>query len=105
MYTKKLESQFSSEAITLYPEEVGFDSDNPEHHHNVEMTKTHESGWTIIAEVHEDWYEWINDFNAIHPVYGKVWGNFEEEVYADSKEGFDHFVEHHPYNRWDYHDI
>ena len=38
-------------------------------------------------------------------VYGKIEGNFETEVTADSKEAHDHFVEHHRYHEWDYYDI
>jgi len=63
------------------------------------------SGWTIEGEVQEDYYEWVNDFQAVHPELGLVWGNYEEVVYATSQEAFDHFVEHHPSNDWDYWDI
>ena len=64
-----------------------------------------ESGWTIKGEVHEDYYEWVNEFEAVHPTYGKVWGNFESVVYADTEEGFNHFIENHPPTEWDYWDI
>lgn len=76
-------------AHTLQPEDVG----------------THESGWTIIGEIHEDYYKWVNYFEAAHPEYGKVWGNFEGEVFADSEAAYNHFVEHHPPEEWDYWDI
>lgn len=65
----------------------------------------HESGWTINGEIHEDYYEWINEFEASHPQYGRVWGNFEDEVHADSEEGFAHFYANHPPSAWDYGDI
>lgn len=78
-----------SAALTLYPEDLG----------------THEDGWTVTGDVVEDYYEWVNEFEAIHPVFGRVWGDFEHEVYADSEEGFAHFFEHHPPNEWDYGDI
>jgi len=63
------------------------------------------SGWTIQGDIHEDYYEWVNEFEAFHPFFGKVWGNFEDEVYADSEEAFEDFYKNHPPNEWDYWDI
>lgn len=68
-------------------------------------TRTNASGWTITGEIHEDYYVWVNDFRATHPKYGRVWGNFESEVHADSEEGFAHFWKHHTPEDWDYGDI
>ena len=76
-------------ALTLDPEDVG----------------SHEDGWVIEGEVHEDYFEWVNYFEANHPVFGRVWGDFEDKVYADSEEGFKHFYEHHTPTAWDYWDI
>lgn len=76
-------------ALTLDPEDLG----------------THKDGWTIVGEVVTDYYSWVNEFEATHPVYGRVYGNFEYEVYADSEEGFAHFWEHHRPCEWDYWDI
>lgn len=70
-----------------------------------EYEKTHPDGWTIKGMVHEDYYMWVNDFEASHPKYGKVWGNFEDEVYADSEKGFRHFYKNHTPDEWDYGDI
>jgi len=64
-----------------------------------------ESGWVIAGEIHEDWYEWVNEFYASHPKFGIVMGDFEETVYADSEEAFEHFYSHHPPEEWDYGDI
>lgn len=64
-----------------------------------------DTGWTIDAEIHEDYYEWINEFKASHPKYGKVWGNFEDIVYASSKKAYERFLKDHPYTEWDYQDI
>lgn len=91
MITKKFGVDFKSEygALTLNPEEIG----------------EHPDGWIISGEVHEDYYEWVNEFEAHHPTYGKVWGNFEEEVYAESEEGFQHFYKNHTPVAWDYGDI
>jgi hypothetical protein len=66
---------------------------------------THEDGWTITGKVHEDYYQWINEFEAVHPKYGKVYGDFEANVYADTEEGFQHFYENHTPISWDYGDI
>lgn len=69
------------------------------------FTRTHESGWTITGEVIEDYYHWVNDFEATHPIYGTVKGNFEEFIEVDCEEGFKHFMEHHEPEIWDYYDI
>lgn len=29
------------------------------------------SGWTIEGEIKEDFWEWVNEFTATHPVYGE----------------------------------
>lgn len=63
------------------------------------------SGWTISGNVIEDYYEWINEFEAFHPSFGKVWGDYENKVYADSEEAFEHFYKNHPPKEWDYSDI
>ena len=81
--------RYSSEALTLDPDFVG----------------ENESGWTIEGEIHEDYFEWVNDFIATHPVYGKIEGNFESEVTAECEIAHDHFVKNHPYSEWDYYDI
>lgn len=67
--------------------------------------RTHESGWTIKGEIHEDYYTWVNDFEATHPKYGRVAGNFENEITAESEEAFEHFWAHHEPEAWDYQDI
>ena len=67
--------------------------------------RTHESGWTIRGEVHEDYYTWVNTFYARHPVYGTLFGDFEEVVMANSEEAFNHFWDHHQPEAWDYGDI
>ena len=77
-------------ARTLRPEYLGYNE---------------ESGWTVEGEVKEDWYEWVNEFTATHPVYGRIEGDFEATVVAESREALDHFIVHHPYEEWDYWDI
>ena len=67
--------------------------------------RNHRDGWKIKGEIHEDYYYWVNAFEASHKKYGRVWGNFESIVYANSERGFNHFYKHHPPNAWDYRDI
>lgn len=89
-------------AHTLEPEQVF----GPGHRHEVgPHSYTHASGWTISGSISEDYYYWVNDFEATHPVHGWVKGNFEDFVEAKSKRGFDHFIANHPPHTWDYWDI
>lgn len=64
-----------------------------------------ESGWEINGQIHEDYYTWVNEFEAVHPIYGRVWGDFEKKVFADTAKGFNHFIENHSPESWDYDDI
>lgn len=91
MIEKKYGVDFISSggALTLNPSELG---------ENV-------SGWIIFGEIKEDYYEWINYFEASHPIFGKVWGDFEDIVYADSEEAYEDFYKNHPPEEWDYWDI
>lgn len=68
-------------------------------------SRTHADGWTIGGVVCEDYFYWVNDFEAEHPVFGRVMGNFETKVQADSKEGYDAFCALHGPETWDYWDI
>ena len=63
------------------------------------------SGWEISGEVYEDYYGWVNEFEAINPKFGRVWGDFEHEVYFDSLAGFEDFWKNHEPEAWDYQDI
>jgi hypothetical protein len=102
MITKRFGEDFHSPggALTLDENQVSESLINGGRH-----SRTHPSGWTIEGEVHEDYYTWVNEFSATHPEYGRVWGDFENEVNADSEEAFQHFIEHHPPSAWDYMDI
>ena len=93
MITKKFNKDFYSNggALTLRPDYV--------------LESPHKNGWTIEGKILEDYYEWVNDFEAFHPVFGRVWGNFESEVHADSEEGFNNFYNNFPPEDWDYGDI
>lgn len=66
---------------------------------------SHADGWTIVGEVHEDYFLWVNDFIATHASLGMVWGNFEQEVVATSEEAFADFYVNHKPGAWDYWDI
>ena len=81
---------FKSEARTLDPGNLGYHAD---------------SGWTITGTIMDDYYRWVADFTAFHSIYGKLEGNFEKEVIAESQEALDNFLQYHHYNTWDYYDI
>lgn len=101
---KKFGVDFHSEggALTLPVEAVSVN----QHVESGRHTRFHKgSGWTISGKVNEDYYTWVNEFEARHREHGRVWGNFEHEVFADSEAGFRHFMENHPPNAWDYWDI
>ena len=102
MITKQFGIDFNSRggALTL-PQEAVTETDAYSGFHQ----RTHASGWTIKGEVHEDYFTWVNDFEATHPKFGKVSGNFETEVVADSEEGFADFWKNHEPEAWDYRDI
>ena len=88
-------------AHTLDPEEVC------ENHRSLTgaSSRTHVDGWTISGSVCEDYFYWVNDFEACHPIFGRVAGNFEEKLVADSKEAYDAFYASHGPSIWDYGDI
>lgn len=68
--------------------------------------KYHEhTSWTIIGNCIEDWFYWIDDFEAHHPTHGIIFGSFNKNVYAESKECFENFVSSHHYEEWDAGDI
>ena len=89
MIRKTFTEAFKTEARTLCPDIVG----------------TNDSGWLVKAKVHEDYFEWVNYFEAFHEEYGIVYGDFEDEVYASNEEAFEHFTRHHEVCIWDYWDI
>ena len=63
------------------------------------------SGWTITGEIHEDYYAWVNYFEATHPTFGWIKGDYEDIIHAESKKAYEHFVKNHPPELWDYSDI
>jgi len=64
--------------------------------------RKHESGWTIRTNVVEqDYFVWVGDFEAVHSQYGAISGNFSQIVTAESKEAYDHFHKHHPFDKFD----
>lgn len=101
MFEIKFEKSYGSEARTLEPEIV---HDGAREECGM-FTRTHSNGWTVTGRVVEDWYYWVNDFVATHPIFGKVWGNYEEIVYADTEAGYLAFTASFPPHVWDYHDI
>jgi len=86
-------------------EELGYSGGHMALTLDTSVLGVNDSGWTVTGEIHEDYFEWVNEFEAHHPDFGRVWGDFENEVYADSKEAFEHFYENHSPCEWDYWDI
>ena len=87
-------------ALTLESSEVTEGDEESGYHE-----RTHADGWTIKGQIHEDYYVWVNSFEAKHPKLGRVWGNFENIVHADSEEAFRDFYNNHTPHAWDYGDI
>lgn len=87
-------------ALTLEPTEVCEMGAGVGHH-----TRTHPDGWTISGGLHEDYFVWVNDFQASHPTLGRVEGDFERLVFATSEEAFADFYSKHTPTAWDYMDI
>lgn len=85
-----LHYEVGSLARTLRPEDLG------------ESVAT---GWTLKGDVIEDYYEWVNEFEATHPEHGYVKGDFESVVEASSDFALGHFLVYFEPNEWDYHDI
>ena len=75
---------------------------------STEYIGKHENGWEIVADVHEDYYEWVNEFvaykhNCCPPMF--VAGDFEVAVVASSEKAYEEFLNiFHP-EAWDYGDI
>ena len=103
------ETEAFAEALTqwahTFREGADFDNHSGALTLSHDINGTHDSGWTIKGEVHTDYYSWVNEFAATHPEYGRVAGDFESEVTADTAEGFAHFMKNHPPEAWDYADI
>lgn len=81
-----------------------FENDGMAHTLNSDYKGTHSNGWTIDGIIKEDFYEWINKFNARN---GDKWvrGNFEVKVTADSEETYNEFIKLFPVDHWDYESI
>lgn len=76
-------------ALTLRPSDIG----------------EHPSGWVVSGEIKEDYYLWVNQFEATHPTLGRVWGDFEDQVFYTSIEAYDDFRKYFNPEDWDYQDI
>lgn len=99
MITKTFGNDFSSFGGALTLDYSLVDEDPTE-------WKQHSSGWKIKGEIREDYYAWVNEFEAIHESNGwVVSGDFERSVTATNEEAFQHFWENHEPNDWDYSDI
>lgn len=81
--------------------------DDPDAYELGPFTKEHggEDGWKISGVVKHDWFVWVNDFVAEHPEYGRVSGDFEEEIHADSDVAVRHLLMYHCPISWSYEEI
>jgi len=61
---------------------------------NVERHQT--SGWAIQGTIVQgETMDWVESFEASHPLYGDIWGNFNSNVYAETEEAFQDFYTNH----------
>jgi hypothetical protein len=65
----------------------------PDGYHDPAILERHHpaTGWTILGAVMVDYVPWVNAFEAEHPVHGRVWGDSESEVRADSQAAYNVF--------------
>lgn len=64
----------------------------------------HKDGWTIVGKIHEDYFAWVNEFDAVKGDE-HIFGDFEKVVFCTSLEALDDFLENHNPTPWDYWDI
>lgn len=76
-------------AYTLDPEDIGTDS----------------NGWKVKGKIYEDYYEWVNEFEATKGKSSFVKGDFENFIECSSLEDLDEFLSLHMPETWDYRDI
>lgn len=69
---------------------------------------THENGWTVQGQIHDDYWDWVNYFEAFKgDMQNKMWvvGDFESKIRASSKEALEDFLRYFEVEFWDYNDI
>jgi hypothetical protein len=110
--TNKLPELKSSSEIYKLDEEDVYDiadeaSEYIEPNYGIEIyTKTHSDGWTISGVIYENWFKWVPEFTACHPVYGSIFSVFHEfKVMSESREAYNHFITHHPIFVLDLYDV
>ena len=104
MLGPKDDQYISVPAYTLAPSEVVEDTVKVEDYER-EYTRIHKDGWTITGKLEEDWYVWVNDFEATKEDGSFVKGNFEYEIKASSVKALKDFLKNHIPDAWDYWDI
>ena len=95
----------SSPAYTLDPQEVKEDAKYEDANNDKIHSRTHADGWTIKGVISEDYYMWVNDFEATKEDGSFVRGNFEDKIEASSVEALKDFLKNHTPSFWDYWDI
>lgn len=103
MLGPKGDQHVSAPAYTLAPSEVKEEYGKEDYGH--EFTRTHEDGWTIKGVISEDYYVWVNDFEATKKDGSFVRGNFEDKIEASSVKALKNFLKNHTPDSWDYWDI
>ena len=81
-----------------------FDYYNSAYTLNTDVIGSHSNGWIIKADVVEDYYEWVNYFEA-KKGNNWVYGDFESEVKASSYAALGDFLDNFKPEEWDYQDI
>ena len=63
------------------------------------FTKAHENGWTITATLYgvREQFLIIHEFDAIHAVHGRVYGDLQVAVHATTELGYQSFMDEFPY--------
>lgn len=67
-------------------------------------SRTHDDGWKITGRMSNDFYSWVSWFEAVS-VYGWVWCDGSQGIYASSQAAFDTFTTNHPFVEFDPGDI
>ncbi len=104
---KKFRVNFNSSMLVLPPEYIfadGIGKSYDDYADKKFCSRLHDNGWLITGKIGrkdysylwEGYFYWVNRFKARHPKFGKVWGDFSKEVFADSEKGYQDFLKNFP---------
>ena len=110
-YQFGIEREYDTQMITLSIKEIieNYSEDNGDDCETGMYERTHFDGWVIRGLVTEDYFYWVDYFEAVHPFYGRVWCSDSDSgiigqnitIHADSEDGYKAFCESHSFTRWD----